>query len=171
MKNQEYHQTFTAFITLTLLYLYCYIDIPPRFVSVKKHNELLIKFIKKRMALPDNASIKKDLKTLIMMARKGKNVELKLWELHTFHPLSKEHFSDTEHFYVLLTYLFEKHGFASALDVPEREREKGIIYTSAERVNHCFNDDNELTTPLPVYIIVDEPQHLVELINNQGDRL
>jgi hypothetical protein len=143
-------------------------EMSSRFVPIKKRSELLIKFLKIHMALPCNAIIKKDIKTLIGLARKGKNVEAKLWELHKVNCKYGEKFTDADHLFILLTYLHEKQGFESTLDSPEMKRRKGVIYTNSELIERCFSDDNILTTPLPLFIIMDNPSRLVELINGHG---
>lgn len=129
---------------------------------------MFIRFFKTHMKLPCNTIIKKDIKTLMVSARKGNNIETKLWALHKVNNLYGDKFTDADHLFILLTYLHEKHGFTSSLDEPESHREKGILYTSSEEINTCFNDDNLLITPLPLFIIMDEPERLVELINGHG---
>ena len=168
MSKLKYHQAFTNLTTLALLHLYSYMEMSSRFVPIKKRNELLIKFLKTHMALPCNVIIKKDIKVLIAQARKGKNVEDKLWSLHKVNCQYGEKFTDADHLFILLTYLHEKHGFESTLDWPEIERKKSVIYTKSELIEHCFSDDNILTTPLPFYIVMDNPTRLVELINDHG---
>ena len=65
MSKLKYHQAFTNLTTLALLHLYSYMEMSSRFVPIKKRNELLIKFLKTRLALPCNVIIKKDMKVLI----------------------------------------------------------------------------------------------------------
>lgn len=168
MSKLKYHQAFTRLTTLSLLHLYCYIDLSSRFIPIKKRNDLLVKFLKKHAASPDNTIIKKDIKALIITARKGQNVETKLWELHKVNCQYGEKFTDADHLFILLTYLYEQHGFASSIESPEEEREKNIIYTSRELIDAAFNDMQSLTTPLPIYIIMDNPSLLVTLINGHG---
>ena len=168
MSKLKYHQAFTNFTTLALLHLYSYMAMSSRFVPIKKRSELLIKFLKTHMALPCNDIIKKDIKTLIALARKGKNVEEKLWEWHKVNCQYGEKFTDADHLFILLTYLYEQHGFESTLDNPEIEREPGIIYTDSELIDTCFSDENILSRPLPISIIMDEPSRLVDIINGHG---
>ncbi len=160
MSKLKYHQAFTHLTTLTLLHLYSYIDMSPKFVPIKKRNELLIKFLKKQMALQCNSIVKKDIKVLIHQARQGINIEKKLGELHKVNCQYGKKFTDTDHLFILFTYLYEEHGLKSMLDDPEIEREPGIIYTDSELINTCFSDEGVLTTPLPLSIIMDEPQSI-----------
>ncbi len=143
-------------------------EMSSRFVPMKKRSELLIKFLKKQMALQGNAIIKKDIKVLITQARQGKNIEKKLGELHKVNCQYGEKFTDADHLFILLTYLYEEHGFESTLDNPEIEREPGIIYTDSELIDTCFSDENILSRPLPISIIMDEPSRLVDIINGHG---
>ncbi|MGR6862741.1 DUF2913 family protein [Aliivibrio salmonicida] len=168
MSKLKYHQAFTNFTTLALLHLYSYMEMSSRFVPIKKRSELLIKFLKKQMALQGNAIIKKDIKVLITQARQGKNIEQKLGELHKVNCQYGEKFTDADHLFILLTYLYEQHGFESTLDNPEIERREGIIYTNSELIDTCFSDDNILTKPLPLSIIMDEPSRLVDIVNGHG---
>ena len=168
MSKLKYHQAFTNLTTLALLHLYSYMEMSSRFVPMKKRSELLIKFLKKQMALQGNAIIKKDIKVLITQARQGKNIEKKLGELHKVNCQYGEKFTDADHLFILLTYLYEAHGFESTLDTPEIEREPGIIYTDSELIDTCFSDENILSRPLPISIIMDEPSRLVDIINGHG---
>ncbi|OCH41422.1 DUF2913 family protein [Aliivibrio fischeri] len=168
MSKLKYHQAFTELTTLALLHLYSYIDRTSQFVPMKKRNERLNKFLKAQMALPRNEIIKKDIKVLIAQGRKGMSLEKKLGELHKVNCEYGEKFTDADHLFVLLTYLYEAHGFESMLDDPDIEREKGIIYTDNELIDSCFSDDNSLSRPLPIFIIMDEPSRLMDIINAHG---
>ena len=168
MSKLKYHQAFTNLTTLALLHLYSYMEMSSRFVPMKKRSELLIKFLKKQMALQGNVIIKKDIKVLITQARQGKNIEKKLGELHKVNCQYGEKFTDADHLFILLTYLYEQHGFESTLDNTEIEREPGIIYTDSELIDTCFSDENILSRPLPISIIMDEPSRLVDIINGHG---
>jgi hypothetical protein len=168
MSKLKYHQVFTNLTTLALLHLYSYMEMSVRFVPIKKRNELLVKFLKKQMGLPCNAIIKKDIKVLIAQARKGNNIEKKLGELHKVNCQYGEKFTDADHLFILLTYLYEEHGFESTLDNPDIERESGVIYTDNELIDTSFSDQHILTKPLPLFIMMDEPSRLVDIINGHG---
>ncbi|MUK76592.1 DUF2913 family protein [Aliivibrio fischeri] len=168
MSKLKYHQAFTELTTLALLHLYSYIDRTSQFVPMKKRNERLNKFLKSQMALPRNEIIKKDIKVLIAQGRKGMSLEKKLGELHKVNCEYSEKFTDADHLFVLLTYLYEEHGFESMLDDPDIGREKGIIYTDNELIDSCFNDEHVLSRPLPISIIMNEPERLVDIINGHG---
>ncbi|MGF1803794.1 DUF2913 family protein [Aliivibrio sifiae] len=168
MSKLKYHQAFTELTTLALLHLYSYIDSASQFIPMKKRNERLNKFLKAQLTLPRNAIIKKDIKVIIAQGRKGMSLEKKLEELHKVNCEYGEKFTDADHLFVLLTYLYEAHGFESMLDDPEVIRKKGIIYTDNELIDTCFNDENVLSRPLPISIIMDEPNRLVEIINGHG---
>ncbi|MFA1563031.1 DUF2913 family protein [Aliivibrio fischeri] len=168
MSKLKYHQAFTELTTLALLHLYSYIDRTSQFVPMKKRNEQLNKFLKAQKSLPRNEIIKKDIKVLIAQGRKGISLEKKLGELHKVNCEYGEKFTDADHLFVLLTYLYEAHGFESMLDDPNIEREKGIIYTDNELIDSCFSDEHVLSRPLPISIIMNEPERLVDIINGHG---
>ena len=168
MSKLKYHQVFTNLTTLALLHLYSYMEMSVRFVPIKKRNDLLVKFLKKQMGLPCNAIIKKDIKVLIAQARKGNNIEKKLGELHKVNCQYGEKFTDADHLFILLTYLYEEHGFESTLDNPDIERESGVIYTDNELIDTSFSDQHILMKPLPLFIMMDEPSRLVDIINGHG---
>lgn len=168
MSKLKYHQAFTHLTTIALLHLYSYIERSSQFIPIKKRNDLLIKFLKMRMALPCNAIIKKDIKVLINQARKGNNLEKKLGELHKVNCDYGEKFTDADHLFILLTYLYEEHGFESTLDDLSVERKKGVIYSSEETITRCFDDKNQLIEPLPNDIIMEEPTRLIDIINGHG---
>ncbi|MCP3698524.1 MAG: DUF2913 family protein [Aliivibrio sp.] len=168
MSKLKYHQAFTNLTTLALLHLYSRMEMSVRFVPIKKRNELLVKFLKKQMGLPCNAIIKKDIKVLMAQARKGNNIEKKLGELHKVNCQYGEKFTDADHLFILLTYLYEEHGFESTLDNPDIERESGVIYTDNELIDTSFSDQHILTKPLPLFIMMDEPSRLVDIINGHG---
>ncbi|GEK16025.1 DUF2913 family protein [Aliivibrio fischeri] len=168
MSKLRYHQAFTNLTTLALLHLYSYMDMSSRFIPIKKRNELLIKFLKKQITLQGNAIIKKDIKVLIAQARKGNNIEKKLGKLHKVNCQYGEKFTDADYLFILLTYLYEEHGFESALDNPDSQQEPGIIYTNSELIDTCFSEENALSRPLPISIIMNEPSQLVDIINGHG---
>jgi hypothetical protein len=112
--------------------------------------------------------MKKDIKSLLLIARKNGDTENQLWTLNTMNHQYANKLTDADHLFTLLTYLYEEHGFESTLDNPDIEREKGVIYSNEKTIERCFNDDNELIEPLSNYIIMDEPSRLVELINGHG---
>jgi len=169
MSRLKHHQAFTRLTTLSLLHLYCSIDLLPRFTPIKKRNNLLVKFLKKQATLPDNVIIKKDIKTLIIAARKGQNIESKLWELHRVNSQYSDKFTDADHLFILLTYLYEQHGFASVIENTDEVREKSVIYTTQKLLDASFTDEHSLTIPLVMFIIMDEPSLLVALINGHSE--
>ncbi len=168
MSKLKYHQAFTRLTTLTLLHLYSYIDMSPKFIPIKKRNELLIKFLKKQITLQCNIIIKKDIKMLIHQARQGINIEKKLGELHKVNCQYGKRLTDSDHLFILFTYLYEEHDIKSMLYDPESKQESGIIYTDSGLINTYFSDEGILTKPLPLSIIMDKPSQLVDIINNHG---
>lgn len=168
MSRLKYHQSLTRLTTLSLLHLYCSIDVLPRFTPIKKRNDLLVKFLKKQATSPDNVIIKKDIKTLIISARKGQNIEKKLWELHNVNSQYGDKFTDADHLFILLTYLYEQHGFASVIENADDVREKSVIYTTQKLLDASFTDNHSLTTPLVMFIMMDKPSLLVALINDHS---
>ena len=96
------------------------------------------------MKLPCNGMIKKDIKSLLLIARKNGDTENQLWTLNTMNHQYADKFTDADHLFILLTYLYEEHGFESTLDNPDIEREKGMIYSNEKTIERCFNDDNAL---------------------------
>lgn len=54
------------------------------------------------------------------------------------------------------------------MNEPDIEREEGVIYTDKELIDTCFSDEHILSRPLPIFIIMDEPSRLVDIINGHG---
>lgn len=169
MSKLKYHQQFSEFVSSALLLIYSRLNVTGRFLPKGKRNELLIQYFKKQIKLPRNAMIKKDIKSLLLIARKNGETEAQLWSLHAMNHQFADKFTDADHLFALLTYLYEDHWFESTLDDPDITREKGVIYSSEKTIERCFNSDNELIEPLPNYIIMDEPSRLVELINGHEE--
>ena len=168
MSKLKYHQQFSEFVSSALLLIYSHLNVTGQFLPKEKRNELLIQYFKKQIKLPRNAIIKKDIKSLLLIARKNGETESQLWSLHAMNHQFADKFTDADHLFALLTYLYEEHGFESTLDTPEIERETNIIYTDSELIDTCFSDDNILSRPLPIFIIMDEPSRLVDIINGHG---
>ena len=144
MSKLKYHQLFSEFVSTALLLIYSRLNLTTRFLPKEKRNELFIQYFKTQMKLPCNGMIKKDIKSLLLIARKNGDTENQLWTLNTMNHQYADKFTDADHLFILLTYLYEEHGFESTLDNPDIEREKGMIYSNEKTIERCFNDDNAL---------------------------
>ena len=153
MSKLKYHQQLSEFVSSALLLIYSRLNVTGRFLPKEKRNELLIQYFKKQIKLPRNAMIKKDIKSLLLIARKNGETETQLWSLHAMNHQFADKFTDADHLFALLTYLYEEHGFESTLDDPDIKREKGVIYSSEKAIEHCFNSDNELIEPYQIILL------------------
>ena len=111
MSKLKYHQLFSDCVSTVLLLIYSRLNLSSRFLSKEKYNELLIQYFKTQIKLPRNEMIKKDLKSLLFIARKNGETGEQLWELHSMNCQYADTFTNADHFFILLTYLYEAHGF------------------------------------------------------------
>ncbi|MGF1907435.1 DUF2913 family protein [Aliivibrio salmonicida] len=168
MHNIHYHRVFNEFTTDALLHLYSYIASSSRFMPKTKRNELLLKFFKQQIVLPRNVLIKKDIKLLVFVAKKGGNAEARLNELHQFNLDYNAKQTDAEVLNLLVYHLYEDHGFESMLDEQDLYRENKVIYTNQKALSTSFDEHNRFIAPLSFYIDSLSAAFLVQAINEMG---
>ena len=77
-----YYENLLRLCDNALLHLYTSISLTGRFASSSERNEILVKFLKNKVKLPEYKDLKKDLKLLVRVGRnKNMKLEVRLIEL------------------------------------------------------------------------------------------
>ncbi|WP_178306603.1 DUF2913 family protein [Vibrio algicola] len=167
MSRLKYHQQLSRLVTHSLLHLLSQMAIDTRFWPLKKRNASLQRYLKSQLTSPKYDRLKKDIKQMISIAKKNGELEAKLYELDDMNKEYEKKFTQADQLFVLLTYLYDEHGFESKIE-DGKIKEKGIIYMKQPDIERCFDESNQLIESLPFVINMPKPLLLVDFIHNHG---
>lgn len=167
MSRYRYHQQFSLLMTNSLLHLLSHIAADTHYWPRKKRNELLVRYLKKQLKSPQFDKIKKDIKTMLAVAKRGGALENKLYELDSLNKQYEQKFTQADTLFILLTYLYDEQGFESQLERGQAV-EPNIIYMTQEDIDDCFDENNQLIKPLTLTIKMEKPLFLIDMINHHG---
>ena len=165
--NLTKKHTFNETIDNALLHLYLTVKEEKRFTPTTKRNEILRKYLKAISTNPATTYIKKDIKKLLIAARKSKNsLEQKLLSLKA----KESEKSDLRQLFNLLNLIAKKHNL-EALFLTKSEEDtvqENTLYMYKEQIEEGFNSKGELLKHLS--ILVEEKWHckLLETISHNG---
>ncbi|HBC3544345.1 TPA: DUF2913 family protein [Vibrio parahaemolyticus] len=166
-RDFDYYYKLNTLVTNALLHLLCKVATSKRHVPISTRNEILIKYLKPKVADKSLSNIKKDIKLMLSVARKkGGNLEMKLHELNV--QASKAKLAGAERLYNLLVYLYDEEGIESRLFEEGSEAEPGILYMIEEHIEHGFDDNHKQVTPLSMLIQLERAPELIDVINHHG---
>lgn len=166
-KDFDYYYNLHNLLTNALLHLLFKVSLSDRFVPVPKRNEILIKYLKPKLADKSLANIKKDIKLMLNVARKkGSNLEVRLYELNV--KANRTKLVGAEKLYDLLVHLYDVEGIESRLFEEGSEAEPGILYMLEEQVEHGFDLSHEQVAPLSMLIQLERTPDLIQSINSHG---
>ncbi len=166
-RDFDYYYNLSTLVTNALLHLLCKVSSANRHVPTVTRNEILIRYLKPKVADKSLSNIKKDIKLMLNVARrKGENLEMKLHELNK--QASKAKLAGAERLYNLLVYLYDEEGIESRLFEEGNEAEPGILYMIEEHIEHGFDDNNKQVTPLSMLIQLERAPELINAINHHG---
>ncbi|MBE8232238.1 MAG: DUF2913 family protein [Endozoicomonadaceae bacterium] len=133
-----------------LIFLYLECAETARFVTLKKRNELLVKYLKPMVKSNEYKPLRKDIKTLLLLARKNNgNVENQLIRLRS---LVDKFDNDVEFFYSLLSQIEETLNLPSRIFDKSKPAEKHHVYVLGEHIDHAFSDEGEQIAPLALVV-------------------
>lgn len=165
-KEFNYYSNLNTLIVHALLHLHFQISSTTRFVPVAKRNEILIKFLKPKLAEKSLANIKKDIKLMLAVARrKSGNLEIRLNELNQ--QANQTLSAGTDRLFNLLGHL-QSLGFESQLFEEGSTAEADVLYMIEEQIEHGFDDEHKQITPLSMLIQSERAQELINTINDHG---
>jgi hypothetical protein len=166
-KDFDYYHNLHSVVTHALLHLLCKISTSPRFMPVAKRNEILIKYLKPKLADKSLSNIKKDIKLMLNVARKqGSNLEMRLYELNS--QANRTQLVGAEKLYNLLVHLYDEEGIESRLFEEGSEAEPSILYMLSEQIEHGFDQEHKQVAPLSMLIQLEQAPELPNLINAHG---
>jgi hypothetical protein len=136
-------------------------------MPVPKRNEILIKYLKPKLADKSLSNIKKDIKLMLNVARKqGSNLEMRLYELNS--QANRTQLVGAEKLYNLLVHLYDEEGIESRLFEEGSEAEPSILYMLSEQIEHGFDQEHKQVAPLSMLIQLEQAPELPNLINAHG---
>lgn len=162
MSKLQYHRAMTTIVTHSLLHLYTKIGQKKGYMPIKQRNELLVKFLKPRLKLKGYAIAKKDIKALIQKGREANaNLERQLWKLNDINNKYASKFTEADELYILLNDLYQRYGYVS--QIASDDCDSGIIYMEKEQIEQGFDENNQQTKTLKMFIKTDEkPDTLIK---------
>ncbi|MEZ9997942.1 DUF2913 family protein [Vibrio lentus] len=164
----QYYKALNTLVSNALLHLFMQTQATKGFVPKAKRNAILVKYIKARQHLPEFKAIKKDMKTMLNLGRKGGDLQQGLDEINT---MAQEHYKRLSHaddLYVALNHAYEQAGFESRLEHVDEHKEEDILYMAAKEIEEGFDDKNIQLRPLKLFIKTDKLSQLIKIFDNEG---
>ncbi|MEZ9463057.1 DUF2913 family protein [Vibrio splendidus] len=168
-RNIKHYQGIDELVTNALLFLYCEKSQQGGYWTIKKRNELLVKFLKPKIKISRFSSCKNEIKTMLSIGRKPNgNLEHRLWELNKVNLDYRSQLTEADELYILLTDLFEQHQFPSLIENSDNEREDEVIYMKEKCVEKGFDDENNQIKPLAMTVKTTRLKVLIEAVQGKG---
>ncbi|MFV0486443.1 MAG: DUF2913 family protein [Vibrio fluvialis] len=165
-KNFAYYHNLTALVADSLLHLLCKIAATPRYVPRHTRNEILIKFLKAKTQHNTYANVKKDIRLMLNIARKGGSLEKKLYDIYDHaHQLQ---FSAAEQLYDLLAYLYDEVGLKCELFSEPMVPVSSMLYMLEEQIEHVFDPQGRQIAPLSILIQWIRAPELIDIVQRHG---
>ncbi|MDG3409869.1 DUF2913 family protein [Vibrio parahaemolyticus] len=166
-RDFDYYYNLHHLVTHSLLHLLCKVSATERHVPVATRNEILIKYLKPKLANKSLSNIKKDIKLMLSLARrKGGNLEKKLHELNS--QANKTKLVGAEKLYNLLVHLYDEEGIESRVFEEGMEAQSGILYMLDEQIEYGFDDNDKQIAPLSMLIQLERAPELIDVIDQHG---
>ncbi|EGR2741995.1 DUF2913 family protein [Vibrio parahaemolyticus] len=166
-RDFDYYYNLHHLVTHSLLHLLCKVSATERHVPVTTRNEILIKYLKPKLANKSLSNIKKDIKLMLSLARrKGGNLEKKLHELNS--QANKTKLVGAEKLYNLLVHLYDEEGIESRVFEEGMEAQSGILYMLDEQIEYGFDDNHKQIAPLSMLIQLERAPELIDVIDQHG---
>lgn len=163
-KDFDYYKNLNDVIVHALLHVLMQANQSPRYIPTPKRNELLVKFLKPKLHQKALSNIKKDIKLMILTAKKkGGNLEQKLYELNA--QARNFLYHDAEKLYQLLTTLSSDIHIGSKLLEGDEKRERDILYIEQDNIEKSIQPNNHENTPIIGYIQSHKVEEIVTLVN------
>jgi hypothetical protein len=164
----KYHQAFSELVLHSLLHIMMQKAQSTRFIPPKRSNDILVKYLKAQVSRPRYAVCKKDIKTMIGIARKGGNLLVRLFELHQMNLDYRAKFSQADELYLLFNTLCDQYGYPSRL-APDGHLADDVkddtIYMTQEEIETGFDEENRQTKMLSFWVKTPQPHRVVDCVN------
>ena len=153
MKTYTYHEAVGVLVHHGLIHLYQQIQDASGHVPRSRRNEILVKWLKSKVADRSLRPIKSDLRRLIAVGRsKEGNLEAKLKELNTLH-VERPARTCAEDFYVLLTTLKDSLGVSNAIiNGRPLELEPNVLYLEQDELEGALTEAGEMIRPVHLFM-------------------
>lgn len=163
----KYHQAFSEVVLHALLHILMQKAQSTRFIPSKRSNDILVKYLKAQLSRSRYSVCKKDIKTMIGIARKGGNLLVRLFELRQMNLDYRAKFSQADELYILFNNLCEQHGYSSMLALDGQladEVSNDTIYMTQKEIETGFDEENRQTKALNFWIKTLHPPRVVECV-------
>lgn len=135
------------------------------FISRQKRNQCLIRFLKPKLKQTRWKCVKKDIKTMLAIARNPNgNLERRLYLLND--ETHSDDLNNSQRLYKLLGQL-EDSGFPSLLYNAEQPIKPDTIYLLDDHLEHCFEGQRQVA-PISLLIQSKRSSDLKEIIDSLG---
>lgn len=153
--TKESNELMFNFAQNVLLNVYFKASDSKKYIPLKKRNKIIRDYCDLNINKEENKLIKSQIKRIIVHAKKGINVELKISEIVNQHLANKNKLklNDCDKLYKLLSFLELKHGIPSRLVGESDKCEFNTVYILPEQVELGFDDNGIQITP--IYISID----------------
>jgi hypothetical protein len=136
-----------SLVNNALLHLYLCISESRGHTTLAKRNEILSRYLKSFVTTPAYKVIKKDIKLLLIVAKKG-NLEQKLKELNE-RCIAVDSGSDLNRIFELFTLMRKtEYWHVEVIDGSAGEGKPNVLYVLRDHLNYCFDDSGNQTAPL-----------------------
>ncbi|RSD30399.1 DUF2913 family protein [Vibrio pectenicida] len=164
----KYHQALSEVVLHALLHILMQKAQSTRFIPPKRSNDILVKYLKAQISRSKYSVCKKDIKTMLAIARKGGNLLVRLFEIHQMNLDYRAKFSQADELYILFNNLCEQNGYSSRL-APDGQQADDVsdetIYMTQKEIETGFDDDNRQVKALVFWVKTPEPQRVVECVS------
>jgi hypothetical protein len=156
-----------SLVSNALIHLYLSISDSKGYTTLAKRNDILSRYLKSFVANPTYKGVKKDIKLLLIVAKKG-NLEQKLKELNE-RCVAVDSGSDLNRILSLFT-LIRKTDFwhVEVIDGSAGEGKPNVLYVLRDHLNYCFDDSGAQTAPLSGFIQTGQIDLLLPFITDLG---
>lgn len=164
--DPNYYQELIDNVTLNAL-LYCYLECAEQkgFTPPQKRNLIITRYLKSLVKNAAYKSIKKEIKSLVYIGKRGESIEAKLWQMRS---LYYNHGLDTDKLYALLYFIEEQLGIRSVLFTQDIEHKKELLYLFESHIDEGFDNDGKQIAPISLYIHSSKWKLIPELVKKQG---
>lgn len=168
-KKLKHYQALGELVVHALLALYSAMSQQGGFWTVKRRNELLVKFIKSKLKLSQFSVCKKDMKTMLSIGRSPVgNLEQRLWEVNKLNLEYGSTLSQADELYIMLTDIAEQHQFNSLLDNPEKTKVMDTLYMKQSDIEGSFNELNQQVKPLSMTVKTSRLKAFIDAVQAKG---
>ena len=159
----------TDIVQNTLLHLYLSVSQTHSFVPAHTRNQIITKYLKPKLKLPQFKAVKSEIKTLVLVGKKkNADLEAKLLELRDV--LEKKNTggavpkADVDRLFAYLAVLDEQHNIDSKMSDENIPLVSDCLYLYQHELEQNINENGMITAPLNMLIQSDHVDTLMSVV-------